>query len=292
MRKLILTIIILIILLTSQVNAFEFAVISDFINANHLSSEQKIFASATLNSIKDDNPDFVLVPGDMVMGRWFVTEGNVREKGDHTYSEWLKMFENRDLTVYPAIGDHELGDLPAINVFAQGYLLPEYLDTYKRNFTLPQNGPKSMLEQSYYFVKENTLFITLQTFNINGWFVDNDISAKQLKWFENVLSKKQGKVDHIIVQGHLPIITVTKGFRSSHLTLKGGTDSKLWGIMKKYNVDYYLCGELHTTSIKEQDGITQIITNGFVESDKLSYALFSVDENIKFEIKEVKNEQG
>ena len=41
--------------------------------------------------------------------------------------------------------------------------------------------------------------------------------------------------------------------------LKGGTNSKLWKLMVKHQVDAYLCGEHHRVTVHHQDGIWQIV---------------------------------
>ena len=41
--------------------------------------------------------------------------------------------------------------------------------------------------------------------------------------------------------------------------LKDGTDSGLWKLMVKHGVNVYLCGEHHRITVKQQDGIWQIV---------------------------------
>jgi len=288
MKKCLILIIVSILFCTVQVQAWEFAVVADFVNQNHLNIESEKQAQEILASIKSKAPDFVLIPGDLIMGRWYITEANVHNKGNKVYQSWKGRFKRYDLKVYPAVGDHELGDLPAITNLLQGYLLPEYKRTYRRNFNLPKNGPEGYKELSYYFVHKNALFITVQTFDIQGWFVELSLSSIQLEWLENVLSSYQNKVDHIFVQGHLPVLEISNGKMSSQLAIKDGRNSHFWQIMKKYNVDMYFCGEYHISSMQKADNITQIVTNGFVGRTETSYVMISVENGLSYEIMEVK----
>jgi len=290
MRKSLIISLLIVSLLPLQAVGWEFVVIADFLNQDTLSPKQEKHSARVLNAIAQENPEFVMIPGDLAMAHWFITEANVRTSGNRIYEKWKARFNKRDLDYYTAIGDHELGDLPAINYLLQGYLLPEFKRTYKRNFNLPKNGPEGYKELAYFFVEKNTLFITVMTFDIKGWFVTPELSQSQLTWLDEVLERFEDKVNHIIVQGHLPVLPVKSSNYSSKLMVKGNSQSELWQIMAKHNVDYYLAGEFHSLDVSHKDGITQIVTGGLVGKTSMYYVVFNINEQIHYTIKEVRTD--
>ena len=64
-----------------------------------------------LKSVKSEDPEFLLVAGDLVMGRWW-TEADIEKYAAVYYPAWVDRIEAHGLKFYPAIGDHELGDNP------------------------------------------------------------------------------------------------------------------------------------------------------------------------------------
>ncbi len=286
MRKAII-ILVIICLFAPQALAWQFVALPDFLNRDVLTPKQTKHANATLDSIANFNPDLVLVPGDLVMAHWWWNGENVRKKSDEYYSKWKNRFNKRGLQYYTAVGDHELGDLPTVNWLLQSYLVPDFKTAYRKHFDYQDNGAKDLKDLTYYWLNKNALFITTYTFHYNGWFVTNKISETQLNWLQNTLRKYKNKVDHIIVQGHLPVLPVDGGYRSSYLTVKGGRNSRFWKIMSDNGVDYYIAGEFHTTSIKRKNGITQVVTGGMVGEQDIDYAVFSINNGIELKIKTV-----
>jgi hypothetical protein len=65
-----------------------------------------------LESMKKEDPAFVMVAGDLVMGHWGPTADSVNQWADRFYPQWTKRWSDHDLKVYAAIGDHEIGDNP------------------------------------------------------------------------------------------------------------------------------------------------------------------------------------
>lgn len=271
--KKIIGIFILLIALTLTTQGATLISIPDFVNKDNLNQAEQKLANQTIEQIKDENPDAVLVPGDLIMGRYYL--GDVEKQMKQEYKTWKKRWGEFS-PIYPAIGDHELGDLPLVNYLFQSYLYDVYLKSFSESFNLPENGSSA----TYYFEIENTLVITINTFRSG---ISPEVSNLQLLWIEQIL--KENKRQNIIVQGHLPILSVDKGVNSSKIQYKDGRDSELWRLFKEYNVDLYLCGEFHTVSFAEDGGVQQIVHGGWI-GDSLNYLLIDTD-RLDYEIKRV-----
>lgn len=286
MKKIIIAAI-LIGLLSCQAYTWEFISVADFVNRDYLTRQQALKTRQTLNHIKSQDPDFVLIPGDMVMGFWYWSRGKIEKEGTKIYQKWQSWFKSRGLKYYTAIGDHELGDLPTANLLLQNIFYDQFQGTYRDNFDYPQNGPKSLKELAYYFTHEDTLIVTVQTFKRDFW-VKPQMSKAQLDWLEYILRQYKNEVRHIIVQGHVPVLPVTGGVDSSNLSYEEGRSSRFWQIMAQNGVDFYLCGERHILDIKERDGVTQIVHGGVPSVSNVNLVIFNIGKEINYNIKVIK----
>ena len=61
-----------------------------------------------LNEVSKENPDFVLIAGDLVNGHWWDSPECVEQMGTLYYSGWKRRVEKHGLKYYTAVGDHEL----------------------------------------------------------------------------------------------------------------------------------------------------------------------------------------
>jgi hypothetical protein len=68
-----------------------------------------------------------------------------------------------------------------------------------------------------------------------------------------------------------------------------GRDSEFWRAMVKYDVDLYLCGEVHAVTCTQRDGIQQIAHGGLIgRTTKPNYLKVTVAEDrLDLNIKEI-----
>ena len=250
--------------------------------------------SYILESIKKENPDFLIVAGDLVMGHWDSPEWNdndtIAKYSNRYYSAWINRMNNHGLKYYTSIGDHELGDNPwrtdkkleAIKLYKQAFA--KYLK-------MPKNGPEHMKGTAFWWRHKNVLFISVDVFEkgkSNQGLIKAGVTGNQLSWLKKVLEENQD-VDHKIVMGHAPILGPVRQWSSSGLMIKEGRDSEFWQTMKKHNVDAYLCGEVHAITCTERDGIMQIAHGGLIGyNTRTNYMVVNVSKDkIELEIKEI-----
>jgi len=243
--------------------------------------------SCFLDSVKAENPDFVLVPGDMVMGRWDRGDSSVTYYADIYYPHWKARMEAHGLGFYVAVGDHELGDNPWRPDKAA--LVPEFKRAFQKHFNIPGNGPANMLGTTYYFTHKNCLFISVDVFepdSTEGYAAK--VSGKQIRWLENVFEKHKD-IRHKVVMGHVPVITPVRKLTSSCITLREGKNSDFWKTLKRYDADLYLCGEVHDVTSHADSSIVQVAHGGlFGYNERVSYMVINFSENkIDLKIKEL-----
>lgn len=243
-----------------------------------------------MQSMKKEDPAFAMVAGDLVMGHWGPTPESVNKWADLYYPQWIKRWADHDLKVYTALGDHEIGDNPWRG--ARAKLIPHYKEAFRRHLKMPLNGPDHMKGTAFYWTHKNALFVSVDVFE-KGKSKQGEIAAgvtgQQLAWFEEVLKTHRDKVDHIIVMGHTPVLRPVRKFSSSGMLTEQGPESEFWKTMVNYNVDLYLCGEVHAVTCKQRDGIQQVSHGGLLgRTDKPNYMVATVkNDRLELDIKEI-----
>ena len=272
------------------VKTWTFVSIPDFLNVDTKYPEPgwEDALDYVLKAVKAENPDFMLVAGDLVMGRWWTKE-KIEKYADIYYPAWIKRMNDHKLKFYTAIGDHELGDNPWPP--ARAKLVPHFKATFRKHLKMPLNGPDHMKGTAFHFLHKNSLFVAVDVFE-KGKSSQGEIAAqvtgKQLKWLEETLDANPS-VDHIVIMGHTPILGPVRKRSSSGLMLLKGRKSPFWQSMAKRNVDLYLCGEVHAITCTEKDGVQQIAHGGlFGYNPKVNYMVVKVTgAKMELELKEI-----
>lgn len=266
-------------------------------NGHHRRQLDQIF-----DAFEAEDVDDVLVAGDMVGGHWgfdkyFLPDGRrvktrafgptrtwkqqkraARRAARFYFREYRRYFGARGMRVWPAIGDHELGDNPWSGTQRHRRLtratIPVVRQQFKRQFVAPHqtkgrihSRPWGPTRPSAYasYLHDDVLLVTLDEFirKEHRNRVVPKVDRRQLAWLDRVLAEANRRgTDWIIVQGHLPIVPNVRLSHSSGMCYRGGTSSALWQVLRKHRVDLYLNGEVHDNSRNTVDGITQISHGG------------------------------
>lgn len=242
-----------------------------------------------LTGMKKEGPAFSLNAGDVMDARWWSSKKQVRRQTQKYWGGMKQRFEDMNIDLYIAPGDHEYGDDQGLRKM---HLAPVFGEQFSKIFDMPRNGPSHKKGLAYSFTRGNLAVITVDTFEDAGDRMSMTVSGRQLSWLEEQLKKYQDK-DFIIVQGHVPVVGPVRSKNSSANMLEGGTDSDFWQMMVEYGVDAYLCGEHHRITVKKHDGIWQIVhgalwgtqedpnyLRGSVWPDRLKLELFKF--NVKY----------
>jgi hypothetical protein len=239
-----------------------------------------------LGGMKKEGPAFSLIAGDIMDARWWSNEDEVRRKTQQYWGGFKRRFEDKDIELYIAPGDHEYGDDQGLRKMD---LTPVFGEQFSTILGMPRNGPNHKKGRAYSFVKENLAVITVDTFEDAGDRMSMTVSGEQLAWLEETLEANQNK-EFIIVQGHVPVVGPVKSKDSSANMLEGGPDTAFWKTMVKYGVDAYFCGEHHRITVTKHNGIWQIVhgalwgtqtdvnyLRGSVQPGRLTLELFEFD---------------
>ena len=274
----------------SSMQPWRFVSIPDFLNVDLTYPQPgwEVALDYVLKAVKAENPEFVLVAGDLVMGRWPDKESIETFAGIY-YPAWIKRMEDHDLKFYTAIGDHDIGDDPWRGDKAK--LVRTFKRQFQKYLKMPFNGPLRMKGTAFWFIHENTLFVAVDVFEKGegpqGGIVPK-VTGEQLAWLEQVLTDNAG-VEHVVVMGHTPILGPVAMESSSGLMLQGGAESPLWQTLKAHQVDLYLCGEVHAITCTPADGVLQIAHGGlFGYNPHVNYLVATVwPDRIELELKEI-----
>jgi hypothetical protein len=281
--------------LNGQDKSFEpwtFVSIPDFLNFD-IEYPQQGWEDALgfiMNSMKKEDPAFAMVAGDLVMGHWGIDEQEIYQWAKVYYPQWIQRFQDHNLKFYTAIGDHELCDNPWYEEKAKA--VPYYKKAFRRHLNMPLNGPDHMQGTAFYWKHKNALFVSVDVFE-KGQGSQGEIVAqvtgKQLLWLEDVLKMHREYVDHIIVMGHTPVLRPVRKFSSSGMVTEKGCESGFWQMMSKYDVDIYICGEVHAVTCTQRDGIQQVAHGGLIgRTTKPNYLVVKLyKDKLELELKEI-----
>lgn len=276
-----------------------------------------------LDSIAAENPDFVLVAGDLVGGHWyedtdavgvFGPVSTLAEKqaavalaGDTYYSQWLARFEQRGIPVHAAIGDQDLGDNPWPASEEHSQLVDDYKNVWAKHLTkLPGDMPRyadrpvgtAFENTAYAFRHKNMLVLTADVFSFSEGTdvgpqgsVALDVTAEQITWMNQVFAAAAAdpNIEYLVVQGHVPVIKPVRFLASDNLGLDGDTTSPFWQALAAAGVDLYLSGEAHAMSSSGADGVEQVCHGGLMgapAAQTVSYLVGTVyPDHIELELK-------
>ncbi len=265
-----------------------------------------------LDRIAEERPDFVLVAGDLVMGHWerdvderglfgepsdfMEEEARVHRAADLYYGVWRERFARRGLVVHAAIGDHELGDNP----WPPGSLRGRLVGTYKRAFgrhltegrdyARPENRPWS--DTVYAVQHRNVLVVSVDVFQSTpDHGIRTAVDGEQLLWLDETLTRaaQDTTIDHVVVQGHTPVLGPVRQRSSSGLMLAGGAETTFWRALEKHGVELYLAGEVHAMTAKRRGGVEQIAHGGLMGyNPTTNYMVVTVrPDRLELELREV-----
>ena len=247
-----------------------------------------------LGAVKAHEPDAVFVAGDLVEGRWNVDSdarqlfGPVSQgidpeslaqcasaidvAGDLHYSTYADLFASRGLTLYPAVGDHEilddrpgpLNDRWSPDGFTRGvpdnryYLVDHCKEVWARHFTQPGGLTRfarrpygSAAEWTAYAVSfaDSLTLITVDMFTRQHSGVHLGVFDGQLWWLKNEIRKAKQKGHFVVVQGHIPVMSPYRWIASGRLKVPEGRDSLFYRALDDHGADLYLCGEVHDSTV-------------------------------------------
>ncbi|WP_134767601.1 metallophosphoesterase [Nocardioides sp. 1609] len=241
--------------------------------------------------------DAYLVAGDLVEGHWgqdadrtgyFGRTRTERQKlravtraGDFYYGRFKQYFRDVGIspsTLYPAVGDHEIGDNPWRHDSFKSRAVETYKDAWSRSFTTTARGGHRFADRPVGTPYEDTsyatwltpagpdgvLLVTVDVFRHGpgGDGVSATVDGRHLAWFRGVLEAAPAEAT-VIVQAHTPALGPVRSSGSSRLMVKDGEDSPFWRAMDgSGKVDLYLAGEVHAQTARQVHGTVQVSHGG------------------------------
>ncbi len=195
-----------------------------------------------------------------------------------------KMSQHGLNSVYVALGDHEIGDndwplgvqsdsVPIFKAAFAKYFTQNTDGTSKFNGMLngvPMRPIGTAYENtSYAFRAGNTLFVAVDQFqqistskvsNFRGTVKATVGLDGHISWLDNLLkaARNDASISHIIVFGHLPVLSPVRSVTSSSIYLDAQQNSLFWATLRANKVDLYLAGEVHDNTVIK-DRVSKVI---------------------------------
>lgn len=224
---------------------WKFAVVSDTQGENRRAAPSPCINEPVVRAIATDiageQPDFVLVAGDLVNG-WF---GNGGTSYPAQYANWksaMAPLYKAKIPIFPVRGNHDVGPervvlppLPAHLEPPPGALL-QLEKAFKDAFAepqIPRNGPPGEVGLSYTFFHKNAFVAALDLCGSHQHKVHQ-------KWLDRELTAANGF--HLFVYGHEPAFRVRH--RDSLAFFPESRDA-FWDSVGRAGGRVYFCGHDH-----------------------------------------------
>jgi 3',5'-cyclic AMP phosphodiesterase CpdA len=250
-----------------------------------------------LGAVAAHNPDAVFLAGDLVEGRWNLDSDNrqlfgpvdqhahpeaiaqcksaITKAGNVYYSFHAKLFTDRNLTVYPLIGDHEilddrrgpLNDRWSPSGHTKGmpdnryYLVNHCKDVWANHFTRPggqarfDRRPRGLASEFTAYSKsfgDHLTLIAVDMFHHHKEGVRLGVFEGQLRWLRDEVRRAKARGHYVIVQGHIPTLVPTRWLHSGRLSVPERRESSFYKLLDREGVDLYLCGEVHDATMLQR----------------------------------------
>jgi len=257
---------------------------------------------AAIDTFFDDvaalSPQAVLVAGDTVEGHWgrdtagtgiFGPVSTVAERrlavvraARQYYGEYRERWRTREIPLYPAMGDHEIGDNPwgpgrgwyaAFKHANLGLFKAQWARFFTdsgRRFGRHPRGTAFDTTTYATMLDDEVLLLSLDVFRKTPRSVVASVGRKQLAWVEGQLKRaRRLGLDWVVVQGHTPVVGPVRQELSSGLMYRKGVRSPLWRTLRRYDVDFYLAGEVHANTVsRPRDAPIQVAHGGLFRRGK------------------------
>lgn len=243
---------------------WKFAVISDTQGDNRERNNKTCISDTVVQAIADDivreNPDFVLVTGDLVNG-WFRNGGTGYAVQYANWREAMKPVYQAKIRVYPVRGNHDSGPerqaLPPLPSHLEPppdtpvLLKKAFRDAFPEPY-IPKNGPAGEEGLTYSFTHKNAFIVGLDQYTGGQHKVNQD-------WLDRQLAGNRSP--HIFVYGHEPAF---EAVHKDNLAFYPKKRDLFWNSIGRAGGRVYFCGHDHFYNraiVPDNDGsqIRQII---------------------------------
>lgn len=236
---------------------FVFIVAADMRNFAAAGEESEHFSGACKAIAAVGAGSFMISPGDLDVD----PPTAVRDMIDRTIGE--------DYPWYPVLGNHDPESPSSM----------QYLREY--SLTVPNvvnRGPAGCEETTFSFDWANTHFVVLNQYydGTRDWGLKGALVPELLTWLEEDLAATTK--EHIFVFGHEPLLPMPD-MDNGRLRHQGDsldedpeTAFAFHQMLRKYDVDAYVCGHTHNTSVGKINGLWQLDPGHARGLEEASYA--------------------
>ncbi|MDX2438841.1 MAG: metallophosphoesterase [Acidobacteriota bacterium] len=202
-------------------------------------------------------------------GAFMISPGDLDVDPPSAVRDMIDQVLGEDYPWYPVLGNHD-PESPSSMRYLRAYSL-----------TVPNvvhRGPKGCEATTYSFDLGDSHFVVLNQYydGVNDWGIEGDVVPELLQWLDADLAATTKK--HRFVFGHEPLVPMPD-MGNGRIRHQGDSLDENWEsafaffqVMKKHDVDAYVCGHTHNTSYAKINGLWQIDAGHARGLEETSYA--------------------
>lgn len=188
-------------------------------------------------------PDFVLFPGDEIIGL-AEDEEALRQQWRYWLDLEMGWLDRSRIPIWHTTGNHTTYDGMSERVF-------------REVLGLPRNGPEGQ-EGLSYFVREGDL---LMVFVNTLWSGLGGEGHMETDWLEQILEQNQ-EARYKLILGHHPVFGINGYWGPYYRQLGYEYTGKVWDILVRHGVTAYICSHLLAFDVQAHRGVLQICSAG------------------------------
>lgn len=206
--------------------------------------EEKLAKVNSVVSRLDPEPEFIVFPGDEVIGL-IPDESELRAQWRHFFDVEMAWLDTVRTPLFHSTGNHTTYDRMSERVFA---------DVMSH---LPRNGPKDQEGLSYFVRNGDLLLIFVNTL----WSGQGGEGHLELEWLSKTLADNADARWKFVV-GHHPAFAVNGYVGSYQRTIGDEYVEDFWQILTGTGVLAYLCSHILAFDVQCRQGVLQITSAG------------------------------
>ena len=206
--------------------------------------EQNFAAVNAVVSRIHPQPDFIIFPGDHVLG---ITQdyAALRQQWNHWLQTEMGWLKKRSIEIFHTTSNHNTYDVESEQVWRD--VFPE----------IPHNGPAGQEGLSYFVRRKDFLLVCVNT-AFSGLGGNCHVEHE---WLDQVLCANDDAA-YKFVAGHHPVLPVNGYERYPFWRIVPDEGEAFWEVLVKHRVQAYLCSHIIAFDVQAHGGVLQICTGG------------------------------
>lgn len=192
----------------------------------------------------DPRPDFILFPGDHIMGATEDADA-LKSQWRHFWEREMAWLDRRITPIYSATSNHNTAGPVSESVWREVFA------------DLPRNGPAGQAGLSYWLRRGDLMLAVVNT-SFSGLGGNGHVETA---WLDRVLGEN-ADARHKLVMGHYPVWPVNGYELAPQWRIVPDKGQAMWEVLARHAVTAYVCSHVIAFDAQAHKGVLQLTSGG------------------------------